>query len=47
LAYQAFTVFGQPFQTVLLAPEISYLTQAGDSTCSNTQSWINPGLSTG
>ena len=33
MAYQAFTVYGQSFQIVLLATLISYLMQAGDSTC--------------
>ena len=35
MAYQAFTVYGRPFQIVLLAPEFSYLTQTGGSVCSN------------
>jgi hypothetical protein len=33
LAYQAFTVYGQPFQTVLLASQFFYLMHDGGSSC--------------
>jgi len=45
LAYQAFTVFGQPFQTVLLAQQFSVtLCRLVIAPASKTEIWIAPGL---
>ena len=37
LAYWAITIFGQTFQTVLLASQFSYPVQTGGSVCANTE----------